>query len=377
MKVIIVVPIIGFGRKGFYNSQEIGLAKSLVKQGHSVSIYKGVKKNSGEAETVNLLDGLTVYYIECLRIGVHGFIQTKNFPEDSDIMVLFSDNQLGVFTYENWCTKNKVLLFPYVGIIESYGSASIKKSIMDLFFKSLTLPVYKRHKVFAKTPEISRTLTNMGVINHEIMTVGLDYSCLKQTEMLNRSELRKKWGYNNEDIVLLFIGMLSDEKKPLEMLDIFDKLNRINRKYKLFMIGRGYLKEKVLHRIQESNNSENIKYVEQVPYNEIWESHYISDIFVNMNEKEIFGMAMMEAIYYQSTVVAFSAPGPKIILQGMLDCYLCKSDEEIINSIKLANGTNENRLYNKSRLIELFSWDKMAIRLKELYNSDAYQEKSK
>ena len=52
---IICTMINGFGRRGFYNTQEIGLGRELVRQGHAVTIYKCVKKEgAGEAERVEL-----------------------------------------------------------------------------------------------------------------------------------------------------------------------------------------------------------------------------------------------------------------------------------------------------------------------------------
>lgn len=54
---IICTMINGFGRRGFYNTQEIGLGRELVRQGHAVTIYKCVKKEgAGEAERVELGD---------------------------------------------------------------------------------------------------------------------------------------------------------------------------------------------------------------------------------------------------------------------------------------------------------------------------------
>ena len=41
----------GFGRKGYYNSQELGLARSIQKRGQQVVIYKGLSDGE-EAEHV-------------------------------------------------------------------------------------------------------------------------------------------------------------------------------------------------------------------------------------------------------------------------------------------------------------------------------------
>lgn len=43
---IICTMINGFGRRGYYNTQEIGLGRELERQGHEVTIYKCVKKQA-------------------------------------------------------------------------------------------------------------------------------------------------------------------------------------------------------------------------------------------------------------------------------------------------------------------------------------------
>lgn len=40
-------------------------------------------------------------------------------------------------------------------------------------------------------------------------------------------------------------------------------------------------------------------YTSEVKYDEMWQIHYIADYFVNLRTDEIFGMAIMEAVYYQ------------------------------------------------------------------------------
>ncbi len=43
MKLIILCTMLKqFGRKGHYNTQEIGLGRSLARMGHQVEVFKGV-----------------------------------------------------------------------------------------------------------------------------------------------------------------------------------------------------------------------------------------------------------------------------------------------------------------------------------------------
>lgn len=55
-----------------------------------------------------------------------------------------------------------------------------------------------------------------------------------------------------------------------------------------------------------------VKIIDRVPYEEMWKIYVMSDYFVNLNRGEIFGMAIMEAVYYETSVAAIAAPGPSL-----------------------------------------------------------------
>ena len=59
---ILCTMINGFGRRGYYNSQEIGLGRALARKGHEVMIYKGIDPSEKE-EKVQVEKNLTIWYL--------------------------------------------------------------------------------------------------------------------------------------------------------------------------------------------------------------------------------------------------------------------------------------------------------------------------
>ena len=49
---ILCTMINGFGRRGYYNSQEVGLGRALAAMGHEVTIYKGIDPSEEEEKVV-------------------------------------------------------------------------------------------------------------------------------------------------------------------------------------------------------------------------------------------------------------------------------------------------------------------------------------
>lgn len=359
MKIAIVVPIIGnFGRRGFYHSQEIGLGKEISKSGHQVVIYKCVPKNSMDSISIEEKDGIKVKYIPTKSIGVHGLFKPSLIEEDTNIVFAFSDTQLIIPIIYRYCKKNNINFVPYVGIAHSFQK-NIKSKIMDLIFKLTTLNVYKKEKVLVKTNAVKKELINMGVNNCIVTPVGLDFKSLKEDfERYNRDELRKKWGFSSNDTIISFIARLQPEKRPLELIDILKKINLKNKK--MLIVGDGPLKRELEKKIEENNLRDKVVIISQVKYDEIWQIHYISDYFLNLRDNEIFGMAIMEAVYYKSCVVAISAPGPDTILEGMNGHHICKTFNEIYDVINNTKIDHQSLLNEQKKLVEKFTWNMCA-----------------
>ena len=89
----------------------------------------------------------------------------------------------------------------------------------------------------------------------------------------------------------------------------------------------------------------------------------MAECFVNLNQQEIFGMAILEAMYYGCKVVAWEAPGPSYIIENGVDGVLCSTDDEIINGI-LNISIDSNTMHNK--IVSQFTWQSTADKMFEV-----------
>ena len=361
MNIGIFVPNVGnFGAKGFYNSQEIGLGKELSKKKCKVTIFKLVS-NIDTIKTEIINDRCSIKYIPSKRIGVNGIVSNFSFidHEKIDKMVCFSDIQIIVKRLYKYCVRNNIEFIPYIGVIESSSVNKIKKFLMKIY-KNRNLKIYKScNKVLAKTPNIIKELENYEVYKSLLSPVGLDFDLVnKNFEKIDLKSLRKELGYSEEDKVILFVGRLEEQKNPLFAIQIMRDILSKDDSFKMVMIGNGTLKDKVL---DEINNGlkEKITFIEKINNNEIWKYYRISNCFINLNKEEIFGMAILESMYYKCPVIAVSAPGPNYIIQnkdvGVLVDSLNK--EKITQIILDENNNLEHIKENSNQYIKnYFSW---------------------
>lgn len=367
MKIGILVSNIGnFGTKGLYNSQEIGMAKALRRSGNEVTIYKLEKnKNSKSMKVEKIEKGIVVTYISVKSIGTHGLSNLRELDRNLDILIHFSDIQLIFRKVYIWCKKNNVKLIPYIGVLKSNSDNKIKRSITNLLSKR-NISLYKTCSVLAKTPYVENQLLEYGVEQVDILPVGLDMDLLNKDYFLtDKNDLRKKYQLSRTDTILLFIGRLDEEKRPIEAIEILNSLNKISKIYKLILVGKGKLKTKVFNKIDEYKLNDSIIYIESIPNNKIWELYHLSDYFINLNINEIFGMAILEAMYYKCCVIARNAPGPDYILRNNISGFIVTDYRNVTNIISSSdNNINiiEENAYNE--VISRFTWGKISSVLK-------------
>lgn len=362
MRIGLLITSVGnFGQKGFYNAQEVGLAKELDKLFDEVIVYKAIPDS--QIQQIGDIEGCahsTLYQIPVKSKGTNGIWDCNVMDASIDALIYFSDTQLSAPKVYRWCKKNDIKLFLYIGVVESHSTSKLKKMVIDVLFRR-NINVYKNCICFVKTPTVEKKLNCIGIKNTVVTPVGLDVSLLKDKyETVSPVELKRKYGYSENDRLLLFIGRLIEEKQPVKMIEILSEVKKKNDCYKLLMIGKGELKQEVENKIKELNLTDSVQMVAQIPNSDIWEMYRLADAFVNLNQQEIFGMAILEAMYYGCKVVAWNAPGPNLIIENGKSGWLAENNQEVVERIlDLRNVGDEAH----KRVVKEFTWASSARKI--------------
>lgn len=355
MKIGILVSMINnFGEKGFYNSQEIGLAKALVSLGDDVIVYK-LLKIGAELPKNETGESLSIQYSSVRAIGINGLVETEILDTQLDGLVFFSDTQLSVPNVYKWCKKNAVVFLPYIGVTESHSPNALKAAIMNTLF-TRNIKVFRKNTCFVKNADVGKRLNQMGVSRTVVAPVGIDLDLLKHNYVeYNHNELKQKYGYRKSDKVILFIGRLEEEKRPIDLIKYFSDIYVNDNTYRLLLVGKGVMYAQVVEKIEKEHLENVVQYIDKIPNEDVWELYCMCDCFVNLNRQEIFGMVLLEAMYYEAKVVAWHAPGPDYIIEDGKSGYLVNTGEEFVECVLRKNSKEVKREAHK-RIVDSMTW---------------------
>ena len=119
--------------------------------------------------------------------------------------------------------------------------------------------------------------------------------------------LRKRFGIEGDDPVILSVSRLAPEKQPLELLDAFVRVRRIQRCV-LLIVGAGELEKAMRVRV-EREAIPDVKFAGFLNQTDIAAAYCVADVFVLFSRYEPWGLVVNEAMHLGLPVVASDRVG--------------------------------------------------------------------
>ncbi|WP_066717460.1 glycosyltransferase family 4 protein [Clostridium sp. Marseille-P299] len=376
MKILIVRSFAQIVNLKTYNLQEIGMAKGLVKQGHICDIVYYNGKNKDKEQVLTFEDNVCVkvFWLRGYSIFRDGIMPSlKKLVSQYDKIIFDSYNAITSL----WAIKKipaKCIIYqgPYPS---KYTKNYVRKTkIIDKLFYSF-IDKNSIH-IMTKSGLAKDFLTQKGFTNIDVVGVGLNTDSLtngnidrkKMDEIISVIEK-----FKNNGILGLYIGVLEERRNILFMLDCMKELKRIAPYYKLLIIGKGSdeYERKCQEYIVNKGLEKNVLLIKKVEQAYLKCVYNRADFFLFPTQYEIYGMVLLEAMYFGLPVFTTYNGGSSTMITDSNGIILKNEDALIwakkINLIINNAEKRRNISMEAHRTIEKnFTWEVMTKHIIEV-----------
>ncbi len=360
-----------------YNRQEIGLAKAFNKQGHVCDVaYFGGRENKKIQLEYGKDKYFTVYLVPGISVLKNGiFIGIDKLVENYDLIQPGGYDQL-----ESWRLARKypekTVIFHGTYYKEFNKGYNFKCKWFDRFF----LKTYIRKNIhFAtKSNMAANFLRKKGISNVTTVGVGLDLeqisSVVDEESDISRGMINLK---NSEKKLLLYIGRLEERRNLFFLLDVFNRilLERGNVYFVIIGNGETQYKNKFLSRIAELGISDNVIYREKLEQKFLPLIYKSCDIFLLPTLYEIFGMVLLEAMYFGTPVVTTLNGGSDLLIENQKSGIIIENCETSVwkdTIFRLLNDPGYLSYMGKiahEQIATMYTWDALVDRFVDIYQN--------
>lgn len=377
MKILLVRSSSGYVnvKNAHYNIQETGLAKAFNRRGHQCDVvFWGGKKE--EVIEIEYDKGKTfkVFYLKAydfLKNGVYKGL--TELSKDYDIVHCGGYDQL-----ESWLLSKKIpeKLVVYHGTYYSDFNKGYNKKceVIDKVF----LPRYKKENIYFDTKSnlSAEFLKERELKNVYSVGVGIDLERLQAREMLESSLSTRLQSLKQDGKkIIMYVGRIEARRNIIFLLDVFKAVHGKDKSTKLLIVGRGgkEYKDKCFGHAKEIGIEDAIIYEEYIDQKYLPLVYSCADAFLLPTIYEIFGMVMLEAMYFGAPVVTTYNGGSDMLIDNnengiIIDVFDVEEWKNSILSL-LNDFEKKNKIVKKARIkIENeFTWDALVDKFIGVY----------
>ena len=305
--------------KSQYNIQEIGLANELVKMNMLVDVFLISDKDKTYSEHLGYDGRVTVYWLKGIKIpGQQGYYpDLKKILESNhyDLIQALDDSQLTTVWVSRYCKKHHIKFVLWQGMYENYPENY--KRVIQYFFDWTLLRILRKNTKYciAKTSSAKQYIENKRFAKTVVIPVALELSNFKDSLEI---DYRKKFNIPSRYKVLLYVGKVEDRRKPLFCMEVYQKIKTDNSECCLVYVGRGPMLDETKEYVK-NHKILDVYFIDYIQQNELPSLYAMSDLFILPTRYEIFGMVLMESMYFGTPVVTYKAAGPLDIIENGVD----------------------------------------------------------
>jgi glycosyltransferase involved in cell wall biosynthesis len=203
------------------------------------------------------------------------------------------------------------------GVGELVGEAALR-AYLPPFCRACDL-------VVAPSPGMCEVLKRFGVdAPIEVIPNGVDLEPFRQPiEPLER----EAFGFQREDVILLYVGRLGPEKNLPFLLRAVAGTAQAYRNVRLLLVGGGPEADNLKDRVQHMGIQEYVTFVGSVDYDQVPRYMSMADVFVTASLTEVHPLSVIEAMAAGKPVMGMISPGVGDTVEDWQTGFLAEPDD--------------------------------------------------
>ena len=383
MKILIVRTFPDILNLNSYNVQEVGLAKALTLKGHQCDIvlYNGKHADRRDPYLFEH-DGkkyrFTIYWLKGFGFFKNGFMPSvKKIISDYDVIQVHEYDQ--IMSWELYTRPQKPTVIyhgPYYG--EYAKGYNLKCRIFDHLF--LQRRNYKDVVALTKSKLATEFLIDKGFRHVITAGVGINTDNFEDCGLVRKHEEESQRDSAPKEVVcgnknLLYVGKIEERRNVYFLIEVFRKLYKEDPDFKLTLIGSGdkEYKERFLKFIEPELVQRTIIYKEKATQKELAEYYKQADLFIFTSNYEIFGMVLLEAMYFGIPVISSVNGGSTTLIHNGYNGYILERFDEkkwvecILSVMKDKEEWKSLSMHAKETIRLHYTWDALADKFLDAY----------
>ena len=306
--------------------------------------------------------------------------------EKEDINVIFNSNsKFGYYVLPYLKARySKLPIIDYIHMEEWYnrnGGYSRYSSMLDSIIDK-TLVCNENSKNILQE--------HFGRREEDIKTVyvGVDEDEFDPAKY-NKEKLLEKYSLDKNKHILSYICRISEQKRPILLLAIINKLKEVRKDFKVLVVGEGNLLSKMKAKAKELNLDDYIQFLGNIEQTE--EIYKISDLTINCSIKEGIALTSYESLSMGVSIVSSNVGGQAELIdentgilitcwQNEKDIYKEEYNQEEVNDftnaiVEILNNLDKYKENCRKRILDNFTLKAMIKNMSKIIE-DVYKEPS-
>ena len=316
-----------------------------------MNIYRSIDRNKVQFDF--LLHGPGVYDDEIRKLGgnvyyLNGYVTQLGVKEyKKELNDFFSNHRYSLI--HSHVDKTSGLIISQIKKI--YNPICISHSHCCREYNNIIIRLYKKYLKFllnknadykiACSNDAGKWLFNKDyhVINNPINIDKFKYNPNE------RKLLRNKYGISDNTFVIGTVGRLEKVKNHEFLINLYRKYLNDNDNCKLFILGSGTLKDKLLNMVNEYGLNDRV--IMQDAVNDVYRYYNIFDLFAMTSYSEGLGIVLLEATANSLPIISSSCLPKNIAANTNITLI---EDFDINKWIKALNNMSKKRIENREFL---------------------------